>query len=361
MITITLAMIVKNEEKTIERCLNCVENIMDEIVIVDTGSTDRTKELCLKYTDKIYDFTWAEDFAAARNFSYSHATKEYIMWLDADDILLPEDNRKLLELKENLSEEIDAVMMKYATGLDTNGHIIFSYFRERLTRRKNHYLWQEPVHEYLQIYGKTMNSDITVIHAKPAGAVHQTDRNIRIYEKLISRGEALSPRGIYYYARELKDHGRYEDAAKQFHKFLDCEQGWVEDNINACAELGKCYLLLNKPMKALESLFKSFSYDMPRAELCCQIGYYYLERGNYRSAVFWFELILSLQKPVDGWGFYQPDCWGYIPCIECAVCYDRLGEYEKAMVYNQRALEFKPDSVAALSNQQYFKEKLKKD
>ena len=131
MITISLAMIVKNEEKTIERCLNSVRNIMDEIIIVDTGSTDRTKELCLKYTDKIYDFKWIENFAAARNHAFSFATMDYIMWLDADDILLPEDNIKLLELKKSLSKDIDVVMMKYATGLDSKGNVIFSYYRER--------------------------------------------------------------------------------------------------------------------------------------------------------------------------------------------------------------------------------------
>ena len=85
MITISLCMIVKNEEEVLERCLNSLKGLMDEIIIVDTGSTDRTKEIAARYTDKIYDFSWCDDFAAARNFSFSKATQEYIYAPDADE------------------------------------------------------------------------------------------------------------------------------------------------------------------------------------------------------------------------------------------------------------------------------------
>ncbi|NLG25997.1 MAG: glycosyltransferase, partial [Clostridiales bacterium] len=67
MITISLCMIVKNEEETLPRCLSCVRDAVDEIVVVDTGSTDRTKQVAAAFTDKIYDFQWIDDFSAARN------------------------------------------------------------------------------------------------------------------------------------------------------------------------------------------------------------------------------------------------------------------------------------------------------
>ena len=73
MISISLCMIVKNEELVLGRCLDSVKNLMDEIIIVDTGSTDKTKEIASLYTNKIYDFPWINDFAAARNFSFSKA------------------------------------------------------------------------------------------------------------------------------------------------------------------------------------------------------------------------------------------------------------------------------------------------
>ena len=89
----------KDEEQTIARCLESIKGIADEIIIVDTGSTDATKEIVQKYDAKIYDFKWIEDFSAARNFAFSKATKEYILWLDADDIIATEDGKKFLQLK----------------------------------------------------------------------------------------------------------------------------------------------------------------------------------------------------------------------------------------------------------------------
>ena len=65
-------MIVKNEEAVLERCLESLKGLFEEIVIVDTGSTDSTKEIATKYTDKIYDFQWINDFAAARNYAFSN-------------------------------------------------------------------------------------------------------------------------------------------------------------------------------------------------------------------------------------------------------------------------------------------------
>ena len=93
MATISLCMIVKNEEKVLARCLDSIQDLMDEIIIVDTGSFDRTKEIAAKYTDRIYDFVWDNDFAAARNFSFSKAGCDYIYTADADEVI-DEENRE---------------------------------------------------------------------------------------------------------------------------------------------------------------------------------------------------------------------------------------------------------------------------
>ena len=87
MISISVCMIVKNEEAVLARCLDSLQQIADEIIIVDTGSTDRTKEIAALYTSRIYDFTWVHDFSAARNFAFSKATKDYIYSADADEVL----------------------------------------------------------------------------------------------------------------------------------------------------------------------------------------------------------------------------------------------------------------------------------
>ena len=97
---ISVCLIVKNEEEVIERCLKSVVGFADEIIVVDTGSSDQTKSIARKFPDKIYDFKWIDDFSAARNFAFSKAKCEYVFWLDADDVIMPEDGEKINGLKK---------------------------------------------------------------------------------------------------------------------------------------------------------------------------------------------------------------------------------------------------------------------
>jgi len=187
MITISLCMIVKNEEDVIARCLNSVKDIVDEIIIVDTGSTDNTKEIVKGFTNKVFDFNWINNFSAARNYSYSKATKSYILWLDADDVMLEEDRVKFKKLKQNFDKTIDFLMLKYNVGFDAQGNVNFSYFRERLSKRSGRYSWHEPVHEYLQMSGNIKNVEICITHQKIKAPVQ--GRNMEIYKKLISEGK----------------------------------------------------------------------------------------------------------------------------------------------------------------------------
>lgn len=350
--TVSLCMIVKDEEKTLARCLSSIRGLVDEIIIVDTNSTDSTKEIAQEYTDNIYDFAWIDDFSSARNFSFDKATKDYILWLDADDILLSDDCKKFSFLKETLDGSVDAFMMKYNTGFDTQGNVTFSYFRERLVKRSCQFRWNEPVHEYLKIAGNIINSDICITHTKTDYV--PTGRNISIYEKLLLQKKKLSARGIYYYARELKDNGRTRAAIQYFNRFLQSGEGWVEDNITACTELAQCFSEENEPEQQLLALTRSFLYDTPRAEICCQIAYIYKAKEDFERAAFWFQLATTLKKPENSWGFIQNDFWGYVPCIELSVCFDQLGRREDAERYNELAGKYKPNDPSVEYNRSYF-------
>lgn len=352
MVTISLCMIVKNEEDVLGRCLNCVKDIVDEIIIVDTGSTDNTKKIAQEYTNKIFDFHWINDFSAARNFSFSKATMQFTLWLDADDVILEEDIEKFKQLKQSLTQDVDNVMMMYNVGFDENGTVTLSYFRERLSKRSNNCKWIEPVHEYLSIGGNIKSTDICITHKKEHAAVK--GRNISIYKELLSQVKSLTPRGLFYYARELSQNEIFDEAIKYFNEFLDTGKGWVEDNISACFELSKCYNAIGNKKDMLKILLRSFEYDTPRAEICCNIGTYYFEIADYNKAIFWYKLAADLNKPVTSWGFISHDYWGYIPNIQLCVCYDRLGIRENAIKYNNKAAEYKPNSSTVLSNRNYF-------
>ena len=118
--TVSVCMIVKNEEKLLRRCLDSLAGIYDELVIVDTGSTDRTKEIAWEYTDEVYDFEWVNDFAAARNFAFSKCTKDYIYSADADEVLDDKQREMLKVLMQYLDPKYEIVNMWYLTPIDFN-------------------------------------------------------------------------------------------------------------------------------------------------------------------------------------------------------------------------------------------------
>lgn len=99
--TLSVCIITKNEEKNISRCLESIKNIADEIIVVDTGSTDKTVEIANKYESKVSFHKWNNDFSDARNASIKKATKDWILFLDADEELPKEEGIKLKELINN--------------------------------------------------------------------------------------------------------------------------------------------------------------------------------------------------------------------------------------------------------------------
>lgn len=353
MITISLCMIVKNEEDVIERCLNSVSDIVDEIIVIDTGSTDKTKEIVKKFTDKIYNFVWVDDFSKARNYSFSKATKEYIMWLDADDILLEEDRKKLKNLKNDLNKNVDIVMMKYNVGFDENKNVTLSYYRERLLKKSVNYKWVGPIHEVISPIGNVIYNDICVCHKK----LHENDplRNIRIFEKMIKDGVELDSRQKFYYSRELYYNKRYEEAIIEFELFLDSKQGWLENCINACIDLSHCYKFTNNNYGVISSLLRSFEFDKPRAEVCCEIGNYFLSLNQYKTSIFWYNLATTIVPNTENGGFCLLDSYDFLPYIQLCVCYDKLKEYKIANKYNEKAGKIKPNDKSYILNKEYFK------
>ncbi len=345
-------MIVKNEEDVLARCLKSVSPAVDEIIIVDTGSTDSTKKIASAFTDNVYDFKWCDDFSEARNFAFSKATCPYLMWLDADDVISPANLNKLLALKQTLSLDVDMVYMKYDVAFDDDGAPAFSYYRERLMKNCEKAKFVEPVHETVIPFGKTVNSDIAVWHKKVKS--NPPRRNLKIFEKALKEKKSLSPRMLYYYGRELKDNGKYKQAAVIFRKFLKNSDGWIENNIGACRDLSECYLHAGETKKAKQSLINSFIYSAPRAEVCCDLGMILLSERKYAEAEFWFLSALNKKPDANTLGFVEKDYYGFIPAIELAVLYDRIGDREKAVQYHKLSGKFKPRHPSYLANAKYF-------
>ena len=351
---LSLCMIVRNEEEVLDRCLDSIREAADEIILVDTGSEDRTKEKGANYTEKIYDFPWKDDFSAARNYAVSKASGDYWMWLDADDVLSREACEKLKALKQELPSETDVVMMPYASSFDQEGRPLLICDRERILKNIPAYRFRGRVHEAVVPCGRVRREEILVEH-RPMKR-KSGDRNLRIYERMRRQGAVFSGRDLYYYGRELLEKGRLEEADKIFCEFLQREDGWVEDRIEATRRRADCLRGMGKNREALLSLLSGLQYAAPRAETCCELGSCFMEQENYSLAAWWFEQALRADRDQASGAFVRPDCRGYLPAINLCVCYDKMGQREKARAYNRLAGSFRPEDPFYLRNVAYFQQ-----
>ncbi len=355
MASISLCMIVKNEEAVLGRCLASTAGFADEIVIIDTGSTDRTKEIAREYTEKVYDFSWRDDFASARNFAFSKGSKEYLFWLDADDVIPEGELGKLKKLKARLdAERPDFVMLLYAVGFDEQGKPSFTFYRERLMRRCRSAVWRGRVHEAVTPFGTIWKEEIVIEHRKKKAA--DSERNLRIFEKMRAGGEAFGAREQYYYGKELYYHKRYSEAARELEDFLGRSDGWKVDKLDACRHLAKCRYGLSESKEAIKALLEGLQYGIPRPELCCDIGNWFFERQEFAEAAYWYEQALKNRDKSGMDGFIQEELRGYVPCLQLCVCYDRLGKKRLAERFNRLAEWFKPGTDACAYNRKYFEE-----
>ncbi len=229
---VSIGLIVKNEEARLEKCLAAIKRIIDavpgEIVVVDTGSTDGTVEIAKKYTDKVYDFAWIDDFAAARNFGLSKCNGEWFMYLDADEVL-DEDVTPLVEFLKSESENATGkpdkkvyansarlVLKNYA---DSNCEVYTESRNLRLVRMSCGATFKGAIHEGLPIIEPCAQIEQIVHHygyiadgdKDPAEAMREKHRRnmpalLKLYEE-----DKMSPRTLahLYYSCEPEDKERY--------------------------------------------------------------------------------------------------------------------------------------------------------
>lgn len=347
--TLSVCIIVKNEQDVIGRCLNCAVKFADEIVVVDTGSTDATVSEVKKYTDNVHFFKWCDDFSKARNYAFDLATCELVMWLDADDVVTDENCDKIITLKNNF-KDYDMAFMPYAVNFDGDNPT-FVYNRERIFKRSKNYRFQGAVHEAVVPCGKIMYSDATVYHKKVKEG--EPFRNLRILQKQIADGTALDPRQKFYYGRELLFNNMFQEAAAVLEDFLQSD-GWVVNKTEACLNLCYAYKNLGKTDKSIAALLRSFTFAPPQSEACCILGEYFLNKQNYETAAYWYKQALFCKDNGLSGGFVNVDYGGFIPYIQLCVLYDKLGDKQRAAYYNDRAGEIKPLNESYLNNKKYF-------
>lgn len=293
--TLSISMIVKNEASHIARVLENVWLFADEVIIVDTGSTDDTVKIAESLGATIYHFKWCQDFAKARNASLSYCTKDFVMWLDADDVLERED---ALRLKQLLHKEMpwDVIYLPYYYHSNpinkTNG---MRKKPPRIFRNHIGIKWIDPIHESL-LYPRKISKnqaidDINIYHQPLRESTANALRNLNIMFEAANAAENLgSSYHLWHIAKEYNNLKNQRLAIEYFKKAL--HQG----------------------NHARESSFR-------RSRLYYGLGKQYKRLKEYPSAIEAYALCAI-----------NYDAWRE-PFVSIAECYRQLGAYDLALTY----------------------------
>ena len=335
MVTISLCMIVKNEEKILRRCLDSIKGLMDEIIIVDTGSTDNTRKIAEQYTEKVYDFEWIHDFSAARNFAFSKASCDYIYSADADEVVDKENYERFRQLKETLLPEIEIVQMYYGNQLSFG--TIYNFDRElrpKLFKRLRTFVWEEPIHEAVRISPVIYDSEITITHL-PENS--HAGRDLEAFRRQTQEEQRLSARLQNIYAKELFISGADEDflkAEEYFTREADTDDLSMEQLKEAVCVIVKAARLRKDYLKMYRYAMKDIASEGV-SEVCFELGEYYYEAGIYEEAAMWYynafhetESILNIH------------CSGDLPLMRLSLCYVKLRQKEQASEYEKMATDW---------------------
>jgi glycosyltransferase involved in cell wall biosynthesis len=248
-------MIVKNEQACIEDCLKSLKGI-DEIVILDTGSTDRTPEICRQYTDKVYvgEYEWRDHFAEARNESLKRCSGDWIFIIDADERLVT-GAESLRAAVENSGGE--TVLM---TQINCGS---VEFFYPRLFKNHVGIHWQGAIHNYLNRTG-TKKTSVVIECGSSENHAKDPDRALRILRKEVTlRPDCV--REKYYLAREYYYRAEWATAVWWFESYLS-KASWAPEWAEAWCLIGKCYAQLKDYGKAADACLQAIKINADFAE-----------------------------------------------------------------------------------------------
>ena len=357
--SVSVALIVRNEERVLGRCLESLRGAVDEIVIVDTGSEDDTKRVALKYTDKIYDFAWHDDFAAARQFSFDRATGDWVAWVDADDVV--RHANRIKPLLTATPPEVCGYYWRYIYGWDPSGKPSLEFWRERCVRNDGSFRWVGRVHEVLVPQWPCVqmhDQDVVVEHHSDAerGARKQ-GRNLKILEdEYEASGGNLEPRMLFYLGREYADSGNIERAIEVLQRFLDAGD-WDDERFRAQTQIAQLHRILGQYDLALDADLQALKIHprWPDAYFGLAETYYYLQ--DWPRVIHWCDLGRAMPVPQTN-VFVNPRDYDVNWIIYYTNALYHLGELQTALEWTRRALDIRLDDPWHSQNASAFERDL---
>lgn len=364
--TVSIALIVKNEEQTLDRCLASLAGAVDEIVVVDTGSGDATVDVARRYTDRLFDFVWRDDFAAARQHAFEQTTGDWVGWVDADDVVVGAEH--IRGLAAGAASDVGAIYWRYALDFDAAGQAQCQFWRERLVRNDGSWRWQGRIHEALvseRSWQTVRCGEVWVEHRSPAGRdAARLRRNIALLEaELAASAGAPSPRVLYYLGRDYASAGRAEDALAVYQRYLALAAGAVDDE-RYLAQVAVAGLL-----RALQRLDEAVDADLLAVKLrprwpdayfgLAQTAYFQAlrdgERGRWADVAHWCDVGRSLPMPDTDY-ILDLAASRHRWIIYYTNALYHLGRPAEALAWTERALASCPDDPWHRYNATFFAE-----
>lgn len=353
--TVSLAMIVKNEELTLGRCLDSVHGAVDEIVIVDTGSSDATLDVARRYTDRVFSFPWRDDFALARQFAFDQATSDWICWLDADDIVLGAAN--IRATIASAAVNVGGFHWRYVCARDRWGNPTSEFWRERCVRNDGSFRWQGRIHETLgsdSPWQMRRSDAVLVEHHSPADRNESRGRrNLSLLEKDFEESKGRpSARLLFYLGREYAGLGDLDKAVDMLGRCIDTS-GWDEERYMARLELSALYRRHNQLENAIEADLMALKIcpHWPNAYFSLAESYYYLQ--DWHKVVHWCEVGRAMPPP-DSSHIMDPTTYRYGWIIFYTNALFQVGAIGEARVWTQRALSQCPGDEQHIANLGFF-------
>lgn len=342
--TVSVALIVRDEEQTLARCLDSFAREVDEVVVVDTGSRDRTREIARRYTDRVYDFEWRDDFAAARQFAFDRATSEWVAWVDADDVVL--NAERIRPLVAAAPDGVAGFEWRYVYERDERGDAVCEFWRERCVRNDGAFRWQGRVHEVLVPSSPRelrRTDEVVVEHRRQQSRVPQKlGRNLRILEReRREAGPAARPRLFFYLANEYASAGRNRRALACYRKYLRVAT-WDDERYVAEVRVANLLRAGRRYEEAVDASLRALKIcpHWPDAYFGLAETYYYLR--DWHKVVHWCEVGRAMPRP-DTPLFVNPLDYRFNWIIYYTNALFHLGELREALEWTKRALAVRPE------------------
>lgn len=341
MFNISLCMIVKNEEKNLYKCLNSVKKYVDEIIIVDTGSNDKTKEIAKEFTENIYDFIWCNDFSKARNFSIEKSKNDWVLILDGDEEVIEFDDVKVKEVIKEFSTCIGRI--KRLNILDRGDKSNESLYTERVNRffNKKKFHYQGNIHEQIISLNyediKTVNIPITIKHVgymeEQLKLTNKIERNIDMLKQALDKNDR-DPYINYQLGKSMYMKKQYEEANIFFEKSLEYIEGTeYEYVLDLVITYGYSLINSNKFNEALHLISYEKYYDKITDFIFLK-GLILMNTGLFKESVEAFIKCLNMEEgDIDGINSYKA-------CYNIGVIYECLGIFDEALKYYSRAGDY---------------------